>query len=165
MEYFRAIKIVTDMDAEHVEHTINYAFCCEVVTRVETVGDTKIIHLKHGLARGWMWWEFYEALERGSVWISSEKREKDEYDESMDSFAFSETLKECHWEVCYAEKSNKKLCLSRGMGYWETDEEPVVPCDLGWFRNYCRDEQQFKWAMSILEPGQARVPRVLGTSF
>ena len=116
MEYFPAIKIVTDMDSEHVEYTINYAFCCDVVTCVETVGDTKIIHLEHGEVRPWIWWEFYQALERGSVWISSEKREKVEYDEDgyptsemNDGYPFSEVPEEGHWEVCYAEKSNKKL--------------------------------------------------------
>ena len=157
MEYLPAIKIVTDMDAEHVEYTINYAFCCDVVSRVETVGDTKIIHLEHGEVRPWIWCEFYEALEEnGSVWISSVKREKVEYDEDgyptsemNDGEPFLEYPQEGHWEVCYAEKSNRKLRFSGQYCYWETDEEeepeedeeeededeeqvPVVPRDLVW---------------------------------
>ena len=164
MEYFPAIKIVTDMDAEHVEYTINYAFCCDVVTCVETVGDTKIIYLEHSEVRPWIWCEFYQALERGSVWISSVKREKIEYDEDgypigeiNDGYGypFSEVPEEEHWEVCYAEKSNKKFRFSNGYCYWETDEEEDEE----------DEEEQFKLAMSIPERGQARDPRILGTSF
>ena len=102
------------MDDDDVTNTFNYAFACPVVQRIVSTGNTKIIHIDpHNFAPREYWSDLYIALEeRGSVWISSEKRDQDEDNEGLiygRTPLFSTTPKEGHWKVCYAEKSNKTL--------------------------------------------------------
>ena len=109
MESLPPLKLVSVMNDEDLANTFNWAFACPVVESIVTEGNEKIINIGTNLAPRYLWGEFYEALEKkGSVWISSEKREQDDYNEEG-TFLYSETPKKGHWKVCYAKKPTNGL--------------------------------------------------------
>ena len=102
------------MGAEDLANTLSWAFATPVVEGIVTEGNRKIIHIDpHNLAPRYLWGDFYEALEKnGSVWICSERRDPDDYNDEG-TFLYSETPQEGHWKVCYAKKPTKTLEWNR----------------------------------------------------